>query len=390
MPTVYALLPDTKQQFLDSSGDPLSGGKLFIYTAGSSTKATTYTESDGITSNANPIVLDSRGETGNGVYVATGTYKLVLAPSTDTDPPASAIWTRDNVTPINDVTAGSVSEWVSGPTPTYVSGTQFTLVGDQTTDFHVGRRLKLTDSGGTDYATITATSYSDPNTTVTFSVDSGTVDSGLSAVSYGLISADNPSDRPALGSAVQVLATDTTAAYQQYAKWGGRLITSGTSTTVANLAFTDLLAAYGSYLLLLEDVILATDAANFVIQTSTDNGSSFTSAAGSYAYAFTQSVVSGSPSVTGSNSATGIIFASAMGSAAGESGGGRIWIHAPMVSGANTKVGVDFAYFNSSGNYLTINGGAERKNNEQNDAFQLIASSGNIETITYALFGFPT
>jgi len=103
MPTVHPLLPDHKPQFLDSNGDPLSGGKLFVYGAGGSTKATTYTESDGVTPNANPVVLDSRGEPPNGVHVATGTYKLVLAPSTDTDPPTSAIWTRDNIRAANDL-----------------------------------------------------------------------------------------------------------------------------------------------------------------------------------------------------------------------------------------------------------------------------------------------
>lgn len=194
MPTVFALLSDLKPHWLDSAGDPASGFQLFVYTAGSSTKVTTYKDSDGAVANTNPIILDSRGEPPSGIYVPTGTYKLVLASDTDTDPPASAIWTRDNITATNDVAAGSLSEWVaSGLTPTQTSATTFTLVGDQTTEFHVGRRLKSTNSGGTIYSTISASSYSDPNTTVTVVNDSGSLDSGLSDVSYGLLSADNPS-----------------------------------------------------------------------------------------------------------------------------------------------------------------------------------------------------
>lgn len=216
MPTVYALLPDHKPQFLDSAGDPLSGGKLFVYIAGSSSKATTYTESDGVTPNANPIVLDSRGELPSGCYVETGTYKLILAPAADTDPPASPIWTRDNVSPVND-TATVVSQWVSsGIAPTYVSATQFTLSGDQTTAFHVGRRIRAVGTVTT-YGVITASSYSAPNTTVTVSLDSGSLDSELSSVLLGILTSVDSAIPHTVASATGLaitLAGEPTAALQ--------------------------------------------------------------------------------------------------------------------------------------------------------------------------------
>lgn len=200
MPSVFALLPDGATPFLDSAGDPADGFQLFVYEAGSSTKATTYQESDGVSANTNPIVLDARGETPYGVYVESGTYKLVWASDTDTDPPTSPIRTRDDVSPIND-TATTVDQWVAGPTPTQTGATTFTLAGDQTTAFHAGRRLKLTDSGGTDYGFIQSSVYSDPTTTVTVSLDSGSLDSGLSAVSYALVSAqDTSAPMPDAGS----------------------------------------------------------------------------------------------------------------------------------------------------------------------------------------------
>ena len=94
--TVYALLTE-KQTFFDANSVELTGGKLFVYLAGTTTKATSYTETDGLVANSNPITLNSRGRSPSGLYVAGGaTYKLVLAPSTDTDPPTSPIWTRDN------------------------------------------------------------------------------------------------------------------------------------------------------------------------------------------------------------------------------------------------------------------------------------------------------
>ena len=181
------IAPSARLQYVDSSGDPVSGGLLYTYTAGTTTNETTYTTSAGDTANDNPIVLNSSGYTPNGVWLTSGTsYKFVLK-----DSDGNTLWSEDNVVGVND-TSTSFDEWVAGPSPTYVSGTQFTLTGDQTSEFHVGRRLKITDSGGTDYAVITVSAYT-TLTTVTVSVDdSGSIDSGLSAVSYSLLSSDNP------------------------------------------------------------------------------------------------------------------------------------------------------------------------------------------------------
>lgn len=184
-------------RFEDSSGNALNGGLLFTYAAGSTTKQTTYQDSAANTQHSNPIVLNSRGEPPAAIWLTAGsTYKFVLAPSTDTDPPASAIWTVDNISGINDTTS-AVDQWLSsGLTPTYVSATSFTFTGDQTAIFHVGRRLKTTNTGGTVYSTISASAYG-ALTTITVVNDSGTLDSGLSAVSYGVLSNTN-SSLPAL------------------------------------------------------------------------------------------------------------------------------------------------------------------------------------------------
>lgn len=80
-----------------NNGDPCNGCKLFAYVGGTTTKQDTYTSSTLGTPNANPVVLDSAGRA--TVFLdPTKIYKFVLAPSTDTDPPAAALWTMDNVT----------------------------------------------------------------------------------------------------------------------------------------------------------------------------------------------------------------------------------------------------------------------------------------------------
>lgn len=187
------LAPTSWLPTMDSNGDPLSGAKLFTYSAGSSTQQTTFTDSTGLVQQSNPIILGSDGTPADSVWITEGlTYKFVLAPSTDTDPPASPIKTEDNISGIND-TSVTIDQWVaSGLTPTFVSTTEFTLIGDQTSDFHVGRRLKSSVSGGTAYSTITVSAYTSL-TTITVTNDATVLDSGISAISYGLLTSVNPS-----------------------------------------------------------------------------------------------------------------------------------------------------------------------------------------------------
>lgn len=179
--------PPMRQQFEDANGNPYVGGKLYTYAAGSTTKQSTFTDSTGLTANANPIILDSAGRTPFGVWLTAGlNYKFVLSPATDTDPPTSPIFTEDVIAGVND-TSSSASQWVaSSATPTYIGATQFTLVGDKTADFHVGRRLKFTVTAGTVYGMITVSTYT-TLTTVTVVMDSGALDTGLSAVELSIL-----------------------------------------------------------------------------------------------------------------------------------------------------------------------------------------------------------
>ena len=192
--TTYVLSSvfNSGSQFLDNQGRVLAGGKLWTYVAGSTTPLTTYTDSSGRVANANPIILDSAGRVTQEIWFPSGTQiKYVLQDSTG----ASVGPTVDNVPGLNDNSAiASPGEWVaSGATPTFVSSTQFTVSGDLTSTFTVGRRTKSTVTAGTAYSTITASSFGAGVTTVTVLNDSTALDSGLSAVSVGFLSSSAPS-----------------------------------------------------------------------------------------------------------------------------------------------------------------------------------------------------
>ena len=88
-------------QFFDSNGVPLAGGLLYVYTAGTTTPATTWTTNSGAVANTNPIVLNAAGRTPYEIWLNNGaTYKFALYTSTNV-----LIGTYDNIPAIDDPTA---------------------------------------------------------------------------------------------------------------------------------------------------------------------------------------------------------------------------------------------------------------------------------------------
>lgn len=85
-------------QFLDNSGNPLSGGKIFTYAAGTTTPQATYTSAAGTTALANPIILDAAGRVPTGeIWLTDGLqYKFTIKTSTDVQ-----IGSYDNIIGIN-------------------------------------------------------------------------------------------------------------------------------------------------------------------------------------------------------------------------------------------------------------------------------------------------
>ena len=85
-------------QFFDNSGNILSGGKIYTYTAGTTTPQTTYTSSSGATAHANPIILDAAGRVPSGeIWLTDGLqYKFLIKTSTDVQ-----IGSYDNIIGIN-------------------------------------------------------------------------------------------------------------------------------------------------------------------------------------------------------------------------------------------------------------------------------------------------
>jgi len=87
-------------RFADNNNNPLVGGKVYTYYAGTTTPAATYTDATGSTPLTNPIILNARGETANASgascsvwFSTTIAYKIVVQDSS-----GNLIWTVDNYT----------------------------------------------------------------------------------------------------------------------------------------------------------------------------------------------------------------------------------------------------------------------------------------------------
>jgi microcystin-dependent protein len=81
------------QQFFDNNGQPLNGGLIYTYQAGSTTPLASYTTINGNIANTNPIVLDASGRPPTDVWLTYGFfYKFVVKTSA-----AVTVGTYDNI-----------------------------------------------------------------------------------------------------------------------------------------------------------------------------------------------------------------------------------------------------------------------------------------------------
>jgi hypothetical protein len=125
-------------QFFDSNGDPLAGGLLYTYNAGTTTPVSTYTSRSGVAFNTNPIVLNSSGRTPAEIWLEGGVlYKFVLKDSTFVQ-----IGSYDNIPAVNDPTTTNNLITVAGtnaltglaipPLEGYAAGAQYSFIAQNT------------------------------------------------------------------------------------------------------------------------------------------------------------------------------------------------------------------------------------------------------------------
>lgn len=188
--TVYLAPIFNGEQLYNDSGVLLAGGYINTYLANSTTPASTYTDATGTVQNANPIQLNSAGRPPQEIWLPKGQATKFIVTDKNSVPITPSNY--DNVQGVNDPSFNNSSsaQWLSGPQPTYSSGTQFTALTNYTSTFTVGRRLQFTVTAGVVYGRVTSSSYNSGTTLTTVNVQmdgSQVLDSGLSIVNYSLL-----------------------------------------------------------------------------------------------------------------------------------------------------------------------------------------------------------
>lgn len=89
-----AILRSPKFYAVNEIGEPLEGGRVYTYAAGTSIKKTTYSDFEQDTENTNPIILDARGEA--DIWFS-GILKIALHDEDDV-----LIWTFDDIATFED------------------------------------------------------------------------------------------------------------------------------------------------------------------------------------------------------------------------------------------------------------------------------------------------
>lgn len=90
--------PPLHPVFVDNNGQPLSGGKLYSYAAGTTSPLATFTDATGNFTNLNPIQLDSTGSPSNGtaptqIWLSNLAYKFCAYDVSNVQQ-----WCVDNIT----------------------------------------------------------------------------------------------------------------------------------------------------------------------------------------------------------------------------------------------------------------------------------------------------
>lgn len=155
----------------------------------------------------------------------------------------------------------------------------------------------------------------------------------------------------------------------------------------AAVDFTGLTTDYDDYVIDLVGVAPATDAVEFHLRLSTDNGASFDSGS-NYLWARETNASNAGGAREGSQGDTAIDLTNDNGNDTDEDMNGLIFLHQPMDASRRTSVIAHLGLYDSGGRIVYIHTAGSYEGSTQNtDAVRLLFSSGNIASGKAVLYG---
>jgi len=190
------------------------------------------------------------------------------------------------------------------------------------------------------------------------------------------------------GSSNQVLSTNGSGVLSWANPGKFELVSSATASNSATIDFTGLTSSYSVYCIALVDIVPSTDAVEFHLLTSINNGSSYDTGASDYAWAYEYRSMNTVPSggIVGDQAdAKGVIMQN-LGTGTGETLNGLLYIYYP--AGTNyTNYDFHGVWRSADATDYIIKTGGRRLSAADVDAIRFVMSSGNIASGSIYLYG---
>lgn len=173
---------------------------------------------------------------------------------------------------------------------------------------------------------------------------------------------------------------------QNYTGGALKLLASVDADSDSSVNFIDLDDTYNSYYFTGSRITTGNNNAQLRIRTSSDNGSSFDSGSGAYAYIRCKHLSDSDISMSNSSSATHIKAGSSIGNVARESGNFSVYLFSPS-STDYTQVYITEIEVEGAGD-VTVNSGSGRRNSAAAvDAVQFFLNSGTFTSGHFRMYG---
>jgi len=217
-----SLTPTPKQQIYGSDGAPLVGGKIYTYSAGTTTPLATYTDVGAGTANTNPIILDSLGQA--NIWLGSSSYKFSVYTSADV-----LLYTVDNINAPLD--AGGLTTTLASPPPigsTAPNTGAFTTLGATT-----GTITTLNSTTG-NITTVNATTVNATTSTTSGVTTTGTLTfSGGGSLTKAPESGIQPITATVAANALTVTLNPTTLEFRSSTLTSGTVVSRAVSSAIS-------------------------------------------------------------------------------------------------------------------------------------------------------------
>ena len=393
------------QQICDSSGDPLSGGKVYVYNVGTTTLQSLYSDTSLSVSVSNPIILNSAGRTTTDggttvgmVYKSTGSYKVVVKTSADV-----TVFTLDNIDGRVPVGSGALAI-ANGGTGQTTAGAALTALGGASSSDLADLAADVAALAGAAASTekthiATGTTAQRPASPVEGDVRRNTTTARWEGYNNSAAWETFFTNTEIASAGDATTGTDNTkvmtaarvkSSIDTFSGW--TFISAQDASSSATIDFTGLGSTYDAYEVRFSGVKPATDDVQLWVRIGTGAGPTYQSGASDYAYQFSY-VNTGSSADVGSNSAAQMLLCtsgagSGMGNASGEHGSGFLQFDDPENATDFLLFRHQMSYLNTSTALTAVIGGGGKYNSATAvTAIRFMMSSGNIASGHFVLYG---